>query len=477
MTLDPLASLDRLAFEHPELQTLFSSDRGVELAEGVRPLARYLVGASSGTSHWLVDMLCLIAGEEMSWMRRLCRGSVLRAASATVSLLLHLWDHFQEEEESESGGEDPGEEGLGEEDPGGEDPGEEEGRVPEIFEEVPEGFPWPEFSRGSETPPEEAGAELAESLDASEMTWAALDQVTRTHELLETLHHIMPGGGWGAGRGRVEQALARDGDRLVELLRSMPLLRRIVEELGRLEEMDRKSRDPERGGRASVVGVRMGGELADVLPSELALLGDQSTEHLFYQRYAEHRLMSLEMEGVLDEPVGKGRNRGPVIACVDTSGSMEGRPEMVAKALVIAVLQRILPEGRKMRLILFGGPGDREEMDLGQGGAGMEALLRFLVMNFRHGTDFDGPLLRALEILEEEAYEEADILVITDGLCRARHDVIHKVEESRERVCVEVVSVVVGGDPEGVESFSDQVWCIDPDQPLSSQVDLKRWTR
>ena len=101
------------------------------------------------------------------------------------------------------------------------------------------------------------------------------------------------------------------------------------------------------------------GEVATALPGELALLGDEDTEDLFYQRLLDRRLVSLELTGAGDEGVAMGDRRGPVIACIDTSASMEGAPELAAKALVLAVCRKVIPKGRVVHLILFGGPGER----------------------------------------------------------------------------------------------------------------------
>ena len=77
--------------------------------------------------------------------------------------------------------------------------------------------------------------------------------------------------------------------------------------------------------------------------------GDEATEDLFYMRLLERRLVSLELTGGGDEGVAQGDRRGPVIACIDTSASMEGPPELAAKALVLAVCRKVIPRGRVRR--------------------------------------------------------------------------------------------------------------------------------
>ena len=53
----------------------------------------------------------------------------------------------------------------------------------------------------------------------------------------------------------------------------------LADRLGRLEEASRRQ-GPTEGGREEVAGVRLGGDIANVLPVELALLSDADTEDL-----------------------------------------------------------------------------------------------------------------------------------------------------------------------------------------------------
>ncbi|MEZ4238815.1 MAG: VWA domain-containing protein [Myxococcota bacterium] len=170
-----------------------------------------------------------------------------------------------------------------------------------------------------------------------------------------------------------------------------------------------------------------------------------------------------------------GDRRGPVIACIDTSASMEGPPELAAKALVLAVCRRVIPKGRVVHLILFGGPGERTELRLRRGLGGLEGMLAFLMRSFHSGTDFDGPLMRAMDLLEEAELEAADVLVVTDGLCRAAPEVVDRVRTVRDGRGVRVWSVVLGHrDTRGVDPFSDEVLRIDPGEATGAAGMIRR---
>lgn len=87
--------------------------------------------------------------------------------------------------------------------------------------------------------------------------------------------------------------------------------------------------------RSDINGVTIGNDLNSMLPSELALLGVKDTENLFYQRYVQNRLQLFSSASRSFEVAND--KSGPIYICVDTSGSMNGEPEVIAKTLALAV--------------------------------------------------------------------------------------------------------------------------------------------
>ena len=86
--------------------------------------------------------------------------------------------------------------------------------------------------------------------------------------------------------------------------------------------------------RSDISGVTIGNDLNAMLPTETALLGDSVTENVFYRKYVEKRLQVLASASSSTKGEKK---RGPIIMCVDTSGSMTGEPTEMAKQLALAV--------------------------------------------------------------------------------------------------------------------------------------------
>ncbi|MFK7927741.1 MAG: VWA domain-containing protein, partial [Myxococcota bacterium] len=276
------------------------------------------------------------------------------------------------------------------------------------------------------------------------------------------LERFLPGVGWSLAPGRIQQIALQRLDVFVQLLDRMPELEAIAEMLGRLEEADRREGTQD-GGNEEVVGVHFSGEVRHALPSELGLLADPDTEDLFYTRWTEHRLVSLELSGAGLDGSGEGTTRGPFIVCLDASASMDGPPELASKALVLALCRRVLPQGRAVHVLMFGGRGQHLEVRIRRGRAALDGLLDVLTQSFDGGTDFDGPLLKALDMLQDQELHRSDILVVTDGHAVTAPYVDLRVQQVREALGLSVVSIIMGAGPtDGVDGFSDEVWRLAP---------------
>ena len=88
--------------------------------------------------------------------------------------------------------------------------------------------------------------------------------------------------------------------------------------------------------RSDISGITVGNDLNSLLPTELAMLESRSTESIFYQRFVQKRLQLFSSASQsLEKPKSQ---KGPIYICVDTSGSMTGEPEVIAKTLALAIV-------------------------------------------------------------------------------------------------------------------------------------------
>ncbi|GDY20589.1 hypothetical protein LBMAG56_19350 [Verrucomicrobiota bacterium] len=238
--------------------------------------------------------------------------------------------------------------------------------------------------------------------------------------------------------------------RLRKLLESCPQLTDLVYTLGRLQErvdesvpsvMERlfvpirRAQDEWREVQTEfapheVHGLTLSDDISRMIPAEAATLGHPVLKYLWHARRIEHALLTYRVQGVMAERVSSESDvmteverpkpqakaeRGPIIVCLDTSGSMQGAPELIAKAVTLEALRVAHAEKRACYLYSFSGPGDVAELELKLSEAGLAGLLNFLACSFQGGTDVAEPLRRAVKRLQDAAWQRADIILVSDG--------------------------------------------------------------
>jgi uncharacterized protein with von Willebrand factor type A (vWA) domain len=228
---------------------------------------------------------------------------------------------------------------------------------------------------------------------------------------------------------------------------------------------------PNISSREEIVGIRLGRDIEHVLPSELALLADPDTALLFDLKYVESGLMCFDMQGLQrihkhvemeeERRVQEVEKHGPMIICIDTSGSMNGMPETVAKAVTLFLAAKSRDQQRPCYLINFSTGID--VLELG-GGVGLEAVLRFLQMSFHGGTDVAPALEHALDKMENEAYRNADLLVVSDFIMSALPERTLARIDGRRTHGNRFHSLVVGDCymTQRLKNFFDNEWVYDP---------------
>ena len=210
-------------------------------------------------------------------------------------------------------------------------------------------------------------------------------------------------------------------------------------------------------------GINKSGNISRILPSELLNLEDENLKYLFYAKYLENSLLTYEIKGKdeieKNETEEKISNKGPIVICLDTSGSMKGTPLLRAKALVLSITKILREENRELYVILFGAKGQFQEISL-EGEEDICRAIKFLKKSYEGGTDFETPLRRGIEIIsEKENYRKADILMVTDGSCRISYQFKRVLKEEKERLDFKIYTVICEAD-RVEKDFSDGVIVI-----------------
>jgi len=188
--------------------------------------------------------------------------------------------------------------------------------------------------------------------------WAQLDELRKKLEDLKELRDLVRslgrGGGWGPLRRAPVQKLDMSG---------RPGLLRTV-----LEAQETR-------------GLTRSGDISRLLPAESAILARGRTVRqsklLFYARLAEKGLQTYERDGWGEFPtqihsqrreIRPTADRGPILLCVDTSGSMRGARETVAKALALECMRAAREQERDCYVFAFSGPAEVRGSVCGGGG-------------------------------------------------------------------------------------------------------------
>lgn len=284
---------------------------------------------------------------------------------------------------------------------------------------------------------------------------------------------------WDELRGLLRTRAWAEAERISQALARLPELQALVRRLGRAERAARPQALPpqplDSGARrrlgqqvvetrlpglpGELNGIRSTDRLENQLPSEAAMLLHPVLHKLWRARRAEARLLGYDSHAVLVDrrpdpaaapradvapPLPQPLERGPIIVCLDTSGSMQGAPETIAKAVVLEALRTAHRERRGCLLIAFGGPDEIIERELGPSRDGLQALLALMGQGFDGGTDVQGPIERAIDRVHQARWASADLLIVSDGEFGCVPATVRRLDQAREELGLRVQGVLVG---------------------------------
>jgi uncharacterized protein with von Willebrand factor type A (vWA) domain len=226
--------------------------------------------------------------------------------------------------------------------------------------------------------------------------------------------------------------------------------------------------------KAEIVGLHESDDLTNMLSSEASLLADDQIEMVFLKKYADKHLLTFRYE---DRKLVKSedhfteinqrirqKEKGPFIVCVDTSESMAGRPEQIAKVLCMGVLKMAMQENRRAYLINFS--RGIKTLDLHNIADSVDEIAQFLRMSFYGGTDASLALNEAVRQLKGNDYEDADVLMVSDFIMyKVDEDILKEIRYFQQNKGTQFHSLTLSKDAnaEVLASF-DTNWVYDPKQ-------------
>ncbi|MEL6696728.1 MAG: VWA domain-containing protein [Bacteroidota bacterium] len=316
-----------------------------------------------------------------------------------------------------------------------------------------------------------------------------LDQKTQEYKKLYDL--ISPFGEYVGQYWDMSRELWQDTsfdllEKYDDLLQNEDSIRELADLLGQMREAEiiteeeeyervivRKQWEEDDQNKAEIVGIHESDDLNNLVSSEIGLLGDELTEVLFLKKFADKGLQTFQYQDkhlVVSEDQFtetnlkiKRKEKGPFIVCVDTSDSMRGRPEHLAKVLCFAILKMAARENRKAYLINFS--TGIQTIDLYDIGRSLDEIAGFLRMSFHGGTDITLALYEVLRQLQTESYRDADVLVISDFIMyKIEDDILARIKYHQQNNGTQFHSLTLHEDPnaEVIVQF-DTNWVYDPE--------------
>ncbi|OUS08099.1 hypothetical protein A9Q90_04505 [Gammaproteobacteria bacterium 54_18_T64] len=328
--------------------------------------------------------------------------------------------------------------------------------------------------------------------------WRQLQEVERSIDRKKPLQHkafaskkealksSLPGRGWDLSTGQLNSQGWRNIIRYRQGIKKHPELISFIDAIGR--ERKSSGRDQaatidtrpqtrsqsavhDKGERGRNIprkalemdGIERGDDINRMLPTELALLCHPILKTLWHARRAERLLLLYQHQAKREpeqkkggikakqgEPSERGRQgqsslaRGPIILCLDTSGSMHGEPEHIAKAVVLEALQMAHREQRPCYLYAFSGPEQTtcHQLDLRQGG--LIEVLDFLQFSFHGGTDLPQALQLALHKQRQKGWQKADILLVSDGRFPLDKKILDEIQQCKKTRHLRVFGILTG---------------------------------
>ena len=212
--------------------------------------------------------------------------------------------------------------------------------------------------------------------------------------------------------------------------------------------------------KEEIIGLKLGKELEYVIPSELALMADPDTAILFDLKYLESKLVCFELQGTTlqDEKLK-----------ITTSGSMNGKPENIDKAMALYLGNKAKAENRQCFVINFSTGIETFELSATKG---IADLVSFLSKSFHGGTDAAPALRHALSLCQSENYEKADVLMISDFVMGSLSEaLLSNIKKQREKGN-QFHSLVIGNlfMENRLKTYFDNEWVYNPNSHQIEQL-------
>ncbi|MGW8179573.1 MAG: vWA domain-containing protein [bacterium] len=309
-------------------------------------------------------------------------------------------------------------------------------------------------------------------LDMSKIRQAARNACKKATEAADRHNSMMSAFGQGNETGVRQTTAPGLKKQLAEKLVNNEHLRKIAELAGRMKRLAiQKQKSKTRYGTDEIANITVGDELSRLVPSEIAKLSHPVLKKDFFKRYLEKSLLQYQLRGREKE------GRGPLIVCIDESGTMSGQRDIWAKAVAMALLH--IAQRQKRRYFMIHYDSNVTRTDEFFGTVDPLEIIDAISHYTAGGTEFEEPLNMALQMInkgKETGYKKADIVFITDGQATVSDQFLQIFNMGKKVANFQVIGVAIDcRDVETLKKFSDQlihVWGGRDDEALNIMFDV-----
>jgi len=296
-----------------------------------------------------------------------------------------------------------------------------------------------------EKKPEQMRRALAQGCEKAS---AAVENLRDTIEGVDGVAFGQAAGSGSAEGGQLDQAPIRS---LAARLKNDERLRRIALLAGRFKRIAAaKRRQRLKHGADEISDIGQGADLARLLPSEMVRLLRPRLRLAFLRAFTERQCLQYELTG--SAVLGKG----PLVVCLDKSGSMRGDRDLWATAVALALLDQAQHERRPFVLLGFDGKVKFEAIV--QPGQPMPEAGLFV--GCAGGTDIGGVIEHGLGLIRGQAgkLRRSDIVLVTDG--QSDPDTALVLREQAKTLDVTILGLGIGVEPEALSPWCDEAHAI-----------------
>lgn len=270
----------------------------------------------------------------------------------------------------------------------------------------------------------------------------------KVEDMTETL------GGWGLEPGDLKTIPLGDRLKLVDRITKDRRLKQVADLVGRFRNLARaKQKDKVKKDRDEIHSIKVGNDLEHVLPQELVALRHPTLKFNFYRKFTERALLQYDLK------TKEKQGRGPIIACIDISGSMGGQPLDWAIAVALGLVDTAARQKRRAKVIFFD-TEVKKEVEFGPGERDIHKIMDIAQTGAAGGTAYEPALLAARKMIETVNYKNADVVMVTDGYCDVSGSFLQEFNEAKRRLEFRCYTVLIGSNADGLKKWSDKVWAV-----------------